>query len=169
MKFAVDVTPLVLPHCTGCLFQLAFQVMKKLCTMAFDGPVAFSPSVMRAACALLPANAMPAFISRLSEAANASLARRACDAESVNAAHVMIQLMRDAPATVADSAVHLVEWIMDDLLQSPAIHAAGKQGCLEQMLDLSVRPGFLHAQPVTMKQNLLWAQRNHRTPTISYV
>lgn len=118
----------------------ALQVATRLCKMAFNGPAAYAPSVMRAACALLPSSALPAFVQRLARSAEECLNHRSGGAGAVSAAHVLIQLMRDAPAHVAESATRLVEWVMDDLLQSNAIHEAGEQGCMEQMLDLSVWP-----------------------------
>lgn len=151
--------------------RLRLQVASRLCTMAFTGPVAYAPPAMRAACAFLPEAALPAFIQRLSRSAEDCLARRACDAQAVNGAHVLVQLMRNAPGQVAESATRLVEWVMDDLLQSSAIHEAAEQGCLEQSLDLTVGNSTLttfwdvkcHAN-VFMHQAKVWApviQRTH--------
>lgn len=128
------------------------QVGSRLHDMAFTGPAAFAPSVMRAACALLPSSALPAFIQRLADSAEECLRRRSSGADAVSAAHVLIQLMRDAPARVAESATRVVEWVMDDLLQSDAIHKAGEQGCVEQLLDLSVRP---------FSPGLIWDRVHH--------
>eukprot|EP00892_Ulva_mutabilis_P010387 jgi/Ulvmu1/7720/UM039_0026.1 len=114
------------------------SVVSRLTTMAFEGPVAYAPPIIRAAHALLPAAAHTPFVQRLSAAAEDALQRRACDAEAVNAAHVMTQLVRDAPSLVAEHAVDLVAWVMDTLLPSDAVQHAADRGCLEHLLDLSL-------------------------------
>ena len=107
--------------------------------MALEGPAAHAVSVLRAASGLLPAAALMPFVQRMSAAAEESLRSRMRDARAVNAAHVLSQLMRDAPSQVAESAPALVAWVMDDLLQSDAVQDAADRGCMEHMLDLTVR------------------------------